>query len=754
MPPANKVERSQLNAVARRGDDAVGPHGRGYLGGGAAAPRPALPRGSPHPPLLMSSAIRLRLLVYGRCRATRHSRVCTAGSVPFGLRAPGCAAALSTPPHCGASHSVPATVPSVGRAETMGDRQTLLRPRWWMVAMATVVAVAIAAVASAAPTAAMPAYRPVPSTSGRDGYAGGEYAEGRRGGGQGYVYKVYPGATRHGDCESPSVTLPTAPPSSSSAPPSVAPSASPSAAPSAAPSTPTSATPSATPASSSSGYPSSTSPPPLVNGTFVLFDPTRVPPAGTTGGTCRLVSPACDDGLTCELITAGGADYAICTAVVPAGGACGLVGSRCGPGTFCVEADDPTTPCVPSSKLCSPSDIASCVIYDVACAGGTAAGVCRSSDVGDPCEVGTTTGEAACGAGLACVAPGPPDTDGTPDGLLALESDDRPSASCMAVKVAGASCVSGGLNGCAAGSATKMSSTPTLLCVSGVCVPADGSAAAASAIGDECIQGGRFEEVACGDGTPCTSTQLFRSMCLDIQTAVGAACNVLGGRPCGFGRNNMQLVCVGGACVTPPPIPAGGRCIGNRNNCADDGFTCVSQTTDDGGDVSVFPKPQSLTGDTPFVCGRQVRLGEACGAAADGAVCATPFELCVAGVCTSLSPGNLTIGEACGPDIGLCIERGDGAGTRCVNGVCAARAPLGAACTRNDDCAGDGLPDMVFQTYCGGDPRTGTRLCRGQSLAGGACGTDTLGCGLVGDLTCNAETRTCVARARGGGSGL
>ncbi|KAK1868246.1 hypothetical protein I4F81_010739 [Pyropia yezoensis] len=366
-----------------------------------------------------------------------------------------------------------------------------------------------------------------------------------------------------------------------------------------------------------------------------------------------LVGPPCDGALECVSVAVDGVEYGICTATSPAGGACGVAGARCATGTVCVESGGAaSTPCVPSFSLCDGAATAPCVRGLDACAGGAAAGVCRPTRVGDPCDLGTPTGEGVCGGGLACVRPGPRDTDGSAGALLRLEVGDDTPDRCVAVKAAGDACEAGGLDGCAAASTGALGGPPTLLCVAGVCVGAATDAAAASSRGDECIEGGRFEDVTCGDGTPCTSSNLFRSasQCLAFQTAVGGACSIADGRPCGFGETG-QLVCAAdGTCAEPPPVPAGGRCVGNNFNCADAGFSCLPPPASGS---PIFPPPPAGGGEAVCLRGRQT--GETCGDGAD-ACAAAPFEACVRGVCVSIfRDGGLPVGAPCGLDVGLCV---------------------------------------------------------------------------------------------------
>lgn len=202
------------------------------------------------------------------------------------------------------------------------------------------------------------------------------------------------------------------------------------------------------------------------------------------------------------------------------------------------------------------------------------------------------------------------------------------------------------------------------------------------------------------------------------------------GRPCGFGDVG-QLVCAAeGACGPPPPIPAGGRCVGNRYNCADDGFTCLPAPV---AGTATFPAPPG--GGDNAVCLRGWQSGESCGAGVCGEA---PFETFVAGACVSMSLGKLLVGAACGPDLGLCVDRGDGSGSRCVDGVCVARAPPGSLCVRNDDCSSVGLPAGTFTLSCVGDAASGDRRCRELAEEGVTCGTGTAACFSITGLVCDA----------------
>jgi len=172
--------------------------------------------------------------------------------------------------------------------------------------------------------------------------------------------------------------------------------------------------------------------------------------------------------------------YTICAGTAGVGGTCGIVGPACNEGLVCAVADDPTSPCAPSTTVCGDGDrcLGSLQMY----VGGIARGGCRARVDTDGLAEGAACtqllyqppGSLGCATGLRCVTPGAWDTDGSVEAVIDQLRPGQPTPGiCTAPSMrVGDACAPAGTNGRAENEAPG---EPPLLCIGGVCVARAGA---------------------------------------------------------------------------------------------------------------------------------------------------------------------------------------------------------------------------------------------------------------------------------------
>jgi len=220
---------------------------------------------------------------------------------------------------------------------------------------------------------------------------------------------------------------------------------------------------------------------PAADAPLFAFTPRDLPPTDTRGGACAAVGPPCwGDGLLCTGIAFGEDRYTIYTGTAGVGGACGIVGSACNECLVCAVADDPTTPCAPSTTVCGDGD--RCLGALQMHVGGIARGGCRARVDTDGLAEGAACtqllyqqpGSLGCATALRCVIPGAWDADRSVEAVVDQLRPAQPTPGiCTAPSMrVGDACAPAGTNGRAENEAPG---EPPLLCIGGVCVARAGA---------------------------------------------------------------------------------------------------------------------------------------------------------------------------------------------------------------------------------------------------------------------------------------
>ena len=360
----------------------------------------------------------------------------------------------------------------------------------------------------------------------------------------------------------------------------------------------------------------------------------------------------------------------------------------------CPEPGGPGSECL--APLCDP-DTGEC---------GTAptneGGACSDDD---PCTVGETCVNGACGAGVAanCNDGNPCTNDICATGVGCQHLDNQDPCEDGSACTVGDHCLGGQ---CAPGAA--------LTCDDGNDCTLDSCEAEAGCV-HQALQG------ACDDGNPCTAgDQCVEGLCLptgpadcsDANPCTTDTCNPLTG--CHYVDN--ALPCNDGNACTVAESCAGGKCLGGEALNCNDGNNC---TTD-----SCEPEAGCLHADNDDPC-------------EDGSIC-TVGDACEAGVCAPGKPvkcddGNPCTADSCDP-VGGCVHQAqDGAcddkntcttNDHCASGACVGEGSLdcddGNSCTTDICLPQGGCQHEAAQGACSdGDSCTSNDTCQGGLCVAG-----------------------------------